>query len=279
GGEAASTGAIEPGRDIEDLQARAHAPSRGVRLKLDFQEGEFVIRAGPPGSEIHAEGDFDPRDYELTQETEAGDGIYDHKVTIRFHRKVPLLFFLVKGGFQDGANENKITVTIPEDLPTALSLNLSKGESHVDLGGLDLRELDAQMAMGDHNLRFSRPLQNELQKMELRTGMGDIDLEELGNARAHEVAIRGRMGDMRVDFGGDWPGAFSSRVNLTFGMGDCRVRIPRDVRLSPDSSATAFLGESTMRRELDEGGELPGDAPTVEIHASIRMGDLSVSKE
>lgn len=275
GGEGEATEGIQPGVDFEQLQ---NAQGRGrppVLLNIDLQEGEFEVRPGPPGSQIQVDGNFDPRDFELSQSTEEGSGEYEKEVTIRFRRKVPLLFFLLRGGFEDGQDMNKVTVTIPVDLPTALDLAISKGESDTDLGGLTLRSLNADLTMGEHDLTFSRPLQGELESASFRLSMGEVSVTRLGNARARQLTVRGRMGEMTADLGGDWPPGFTTRADLNFAMGECRLTVPERVRISPSSSVSMFLGESRSG-DLNEGGPQGPDAPEVEIHASAKLGEFRI---
>ena len=276
-GAAAESVGIVPGRDFEQLQAAQQRLALPVRLNISLEEGDFQIRPGPPGSDIRVEGNFDPRDYELSQEVEEGDDEYEHEVTIRFRRMVPFLFMLIRGGFDDGDEMNEITVYLPEDLPMALNLTLSKGESDTELGGLTLTALRAVLRMGDHELAVSSPIRGELQRADFRTSMGEITLRGLGNLRAHEIFIRGKMGEMRADLGGDWPAGFETRADLRFSMGEFRLSIPEEVRISPNSTSSMFLGESHSEALLEEGPSDP-DAPMIEIHASAKMGELRISR-
>lgn len=277
-GDGAAQEGIRPGVDFEQLQQQQAGGRRPVRLVLDLEEGEFDIRPGPPGSEIKAEGRFDPRDYELSQQTEEGGGEYDSEITIRFRRKVPLLFFLLRGGFDNQEHLNKITVRIPEDLPTALELRLSKGESNTDLGGLSLTELQANLTMGEHDLSVSRPIRGELEQADLSMSMGEVTVVRLGNIRARRLEIRGRMGEVRADMDGDWPAGFATRVDVSFSMGEFRLSVPRSVRIDPGSSASMFLGESYSGALHEEGPSDP-DAPVLEIHASAKMGEFRVTRD
>ena len=96
-----------------------------------------------------------------------------------------------------------------------------------------------------------------------------------GDDLAHN--IRGRMGEMTVDMGGDWLPGFSTRADVNFSMGECRLTIPENVRISPNSSASMFLGESHTAALHDEGPSDP-DAPTLEIHATAKMGEFRITR-
>ncbi len=277
GKETGPDAGILPGRDIEDLQTSLPRRPQAVTLNLDLEEGDFEIRPGPPGTDIQVEGFFDPHDYELTQEAEeSGEG---REITIRFRRKVPFLFHLLRGGFtEDGSHDkNRVLVQIPEDLPTALNLVLSRGESNIELGGLSLTALKADLSMGEHDVTVSRPVQEELERVDFHTGMGEIHLNQLGNIRARQITISGRMGELSADLGGEWAPGFTTRADLSFAMGECRISVPPGVRISPDSTTSIFLGES-RDEATGEGQPQDPNAPTLEIHASSKMGELSIRR-
>jgi hypothetical protein len=149
--EEGAGGTVTPGVDLPEFAARAYTSERPLRLRLELEEGEFVIEPGPPGSALKAEGFFDPRDYELTQEVN-DEGDLGREVTIRFRRKRSVFILFFRGH----DNQNEVRVSIPRGVPTALMLQLSKGESRTELGGLTLTDLHGNLRMGEHEVSFRR---------------------------------------------------------------------------------------------------------------------------
>jgi len=263
--------AVVPGRDLEEMAQAAGASYKPLRLDLDLSEGHFIILPGPPGSDLKVEGEFDPRDYELTQETE-DLGEEGRQVSIRFRGKSFFRLF-----FNRGRNPNRLTIHIPQEVPTALHLRLGKCQSDIDLGGLRLTELEARLHMGEHEVGFSRPIAGELPRARFHTGMGQIHLNNLGNARAREYYLKGSMGEFRADFDGEWLPGFQSKAECRFSMGDMVVRVPRGVRLSKDSRARVALGEARTVRSEEEPED--PNAPILQVNASASMGEIRVIQE
>ena len=85
------------------------------------------------------------------------------------------------------------------------------------------------------------------------------------------------MGEMTADMGGDWLPGFTTRADVNFSMGECSLSIPENVKISPNSSSSMFLGESRTGALHEEGPTDP-NAPTIEIHASAKMGEFRVSR-
>jgi len=265
-------GPQSPGRDLPALDAdrKGRADLEPVHVVLDLSEGNFTIQPGPPGSGVKVDGKFDPGTYSLAQE-ESRDGEGRRQLTVSFRRRVP--FFLIM--FGDHHPHNEINITLPESVPTALDLHLSRCDSHVDLGGLTLTDLEARMSMGDQDLNFSRPLAGKLAHAAFRFSMGDTKVRGLGNALPASLELHGSMGDVRVSFDGAWPP--SSRISAVarMSMGDFRIVVPRNVRLNSHSSIA--FGDSDVPR----GESQPTDetAPELELQTHASMGDLSVKHD
>lgn len=270
-GPSSSPGPVAAGRDLPEI-AKRESPESGskpVHLSLDLAEGEFTIEPGPPGTDIKVDGLFDPKSYELSQTTEEGDS--GREVRIGFRRKTPFFFLL----FGNQHPENKLTISLPVGVPIALNLSLAKCESHIELGGLTLTDLQARLAMGDHSVDFQRPVVGRLENARMRLSMGDIKVRGLGNAHPENLQLHGSMGDIRVSFDGDWPAGGKMAANARMSMGDFRVTIPRGIRVK--SSSTLVFGDS-RRRGMNNQPEDP-NAPLLELQTHASMGDLTIIQE
>ena len=178
-----------------------------VRLEIELQDGSFEIVPGPPGTDVQVDGAYAKSYYELIEEQSAADASGGPTTSIRLRptsSSLVRMMATVKAGRDSTRQPNKLTVAIPAGLPIALTLRVSQGESRIDLGGLTLAELEADLSMGDHRLGFGQPLAEELQLVRVSGRMGNIELDHLGNARAHELRASSSMGSFTADLGGVW---------------------------------------------------------------------------
>ena len=263
-------------RDAGAHAAAAANLDQPLRVEIELEEGEFEVRSGPPGTGVQVVGAYAKAYYELTERhTPAGEPGGPATVI----RLRPTQSFVVRllgstlGG-HDGAH-NALTVTIPRDVPIALSLRLRTGETRTDLGGLILTDLDAELSMGEHRLDFSEPLAGRPHRIRVAGGMGEIRLERFGNAGPRELDVEGRMGSLTVDLGGDWPLGAVADVSLDGAMGEFRLDIPNTVRIAPDSNASNVLGTTSQ----PPAGSDPGpEAPLVRLHLTNAMGETRVRR-
>ena len=266
-----------PPERLPVIRAGMTSASEGHRLEVELQDGRFEVVAGEPGGTIEINGEIAGNYYELVEEragTDGGGPVTAIRLRPTTNSLVRMMASL--GGSGPSAQVNRLTVTIPPHRQIALVLRVARGESRIDLGGLMLSDLDAELSMGQHRLRFGAPLAAEISHVRIDGSMGDIELEGLGNARARTLSASSRMGSFTVDLSGAWREEGVSEVTLEHAMGELRLRIPTSVRLSPESCASTRFGETD---QIDRRGETADTRmPVVRLDVSTLMGETRISR-
>src|SRR5262245_51824814 len=249
------------------------APNEPMQLNVELQEGTFDIKPGEPNGRVQVEGKFSEALYELTQETETRNGT--PRTTIRFRSKAPGWARFLAGIGRDDNDRPRLTLLIPPAVPIDLSLNISMGESRIDLGGLTLSDLGLDLSMGNHEVDFRQPVVDGVTRLRLSARMGNVSVENLGNARAKSVDASGSMGNLTADLGGDWRPGSEAELSFTQSMGEVRVNVPTKVRLEAD-----------VRDSDGQKHDVPGDdaetkdpkAPMIKMRVSSSMGQARVTR-
>jgi hypothetical protein len=247
-------------------------PAAG-KIILDLEEGDFLVEPGPAdlsGEGLRVEADYDSGLFDLQESYEVqDDGTWTYRLS--FESKVAWYRRLWVG---DQDIRNKVRLIIPRGHPMEISGAIRKGQSRVELGGLWLTEVDLKTTMGDHRVSFSEPLPQPLNWLRLEGGMGEADFRGLGNAGPAKAYIESKMGEMRVDLGGEW--RQDSVVDVKFSMGECRIIAPHNVHLKVDRAGVT-MGERSLRN-LEPSEILPEDAPTLTLRADTSMGELRIER-
>lgn len=241
-----------------------------LRLNIDLEEGDFIIRPGPPAGQVQVEGTYAEGLYELTESHDTAGTGGGPRTTIRFRSKAPAWARMIGGIGSGSGNRPTVTVTIPEGAPIDLSLRVTMGESRVDLGGLTLTALGLDLSMGNHEVDFSKPVVEGLRRVTLNGRMGNISVENLGNARAQAIDASGSMGNLTADLGGAWQPGAGADLSFTHSMGELTVNVPRQVRL--EANVSGSNGEATSRPEGGEETAGPA-APVIRLCMSTSMGE------
>ncbi len=248
-------------------------------VTLDLAGADFTVRPGRAGGRIEISGHEGRADFKVKRKVYTReDGVAVEKVRIRprhgFSRFMEAVF--TSATFEEMRPE--LAVSIPSGVPMDLTLNVRRGESDVDLGGLSLSGLRVEMTTGEFHLAFSRPLETSPESLRLRASRGEFDLEGLGNARARDLLFKGSMGEFHLAFDGEWPGVREANARIRASMGELNVRIPGDVRLAGDSLTRAFMGESGKGRLRAMRGEGPEAGPELRLDVRILMGETNVRR-
>ena len=261
----------------EQLAAEGLTQSTGVpagspvSVTLRLEEGNFTVKAGPVGSGVKVEGNYDTGAYELKQEfkqDESGAPAY----YLSFRPRYSLLRrVLTEGGVQFDDDDNKITVWLPRGVPISLDLQSSKGHSSVELGGLALTRAVLNVRMGEHHVSVGEVNPIEMTSLDINAGMGEVEFLDLGNLRAESISIFTKMGESEVDLGETI--LRDTKMYVLHKMGELTIGLPRDARIRARSSV--FLGDGAENPSTPEGEKA---GPVLDLTTSMTMGELSFRK-
>jgi hypothetical protein len=152
---------------------------------------------------------------------------------------------LVGGRDVDGG---EMRLSLSRAVPLDLTLDLGAVEADLDLSGLRLEALTVSTGASETRLRFDTLNVARMRSMDLQVGAASFSASGLANANAELVRVKGGVGDVELDFGGQW----TRDVDLTVEMalGSVRVRVPREVgvRVEHDRFLSSFDHEGMTRR-------------------------------
>jgi hypothetical protein len=242
-----------------------------LRLTINLEDGNFTVRPGPPGAQVHVEGTYAQGLYELVEDRDDTGG----RTTIRFRSKAPAWARLLSGVSTNSGTRPELTVVIPTGVPIDLSLRVGQGESRIDLGGLTLTDLGLEVAMGNHQIDFKEPVVRGLRRARLNASMGNVSIDHLGNARAERIDAAGSMGNLSVDLGGDWQKDTETDLSFRHSMGELTLNVPTQVRLTADVSSSQG---KTDNRSADARETQDPAAPRLRVRVSTSMGDSHISR-
>jgi hypothetical protein len=246
-----------------------------LRLTIELAEGKFTIEPGPAGSQVQVEGTYAEGLYDLEEKHDT-DQANRARTTIRFRSKAPIWARVLAGIGNDRQGQPEMTVHIPSGVPINLSLRIGMGESRIDLGGLTLTELGLDLSMGNHELDFREPVVEGLRRLRLNASMGNISIDNLGNARAQSIDTSGSMGNLTADLGGAWQPGADANLSFNHSMGELRLRVPSEVRL--EANVTNSQGGQTENRSSGDGETTDPAAPVLRVRVSTSMGESRITR-
>lgn len=150
------------------------------------------------------------------------------------------------------AEESALDLRLSPRVPTRLELKVGAAEGRLELGGLSLTDVRVSTGATDTELAFEEPNRVEMERLAVEAGAAAFRASGLGNARAREISFRGGMGDVALDFTGDW--SRDTRASVEMAMGSLRLVVPRSlgVRIHREGFLTSVDAPGFLNTE--DGG-------------------------
>ena len=234
------------------------------RIELDLSMATFELIAGRPGEPIRLEADYNQAKFKLQPTFEETDDGWVYRLEFG---KRGLFSPIIQ--FEDG--DNVIRLTVPRGMPLSLEGEIGVGETIMELGGLAIDEIQLEVGVGSHRLRFDEPLAAPMGSFVLDGSIGEVHVYDLGNASPSDVRVESSIGELFVGLDGAWQR--DCRVRVSGGLGESRVELPTGVNVNVER-ASVGLGEANRPRVHDR--TFIEGAPTVTVAVSGGIGEVTV---
>ena len=118
----------------------------------------------------------------------------------------------------------------------------------IDLGGIRLTRLAISTGASQTLIDISEPNSETMSRASMEIGAADFTVRNLGNLNTREIEIDAGIGDIELDFSGDW--RQDADVSVDMGLGSLVLRFPRGlgVRLEKDTFLTSLDSEGLVKR-------------------------------
>ena len=233
------------------------------RVELELKFGQFYVEPAEPGAPPSVEARFDEENFRLEERLQTRpDGSWVYRVSFDKRKSI----------FSTNEADNRVTVRLPRDRFFELVGDLGMGESRLDLGGLAMTRIGLEAGMGSHSVHFSDPLTRPLESLTLKSSMGEVLLNRVGNASPARLDVGHRMGKLELDLRGQWQN--DSRISGRLTMGELRYRAPDYVNIDA-SGVRATMGERFVDPEI-RGRDADPALPTLKLEGSVFMGSIDV---
>lgn len=175
-----------------------------------------------------------------TLELGAGDPGLLYRATMRYDAEAfePELHYRsgrLKLGLEDvrvrGRNirAGELDVMLGPDVPVDLQLEFGAARANVDLTDLRVRGLRLATGASETVLRISESNPIVCEQVDLDVGAAKFQAFGLGNLNSPHLTFSGGVGDVTLDFTGEWTDDMTARIRM--GLGSLTIRVPRGLGL------------------------------------------------
>jgi hypothetical protein len=136
--------------------------------------------------------------------------------------------------------KTRLNLRLNPNIPIALRGKTGVGESHIDLGGMKVRELDLRNGVGETRVSMLSPNRITCDRANIENGVGSLKMTGLGNLAFRQLTFQGGVGGSELDFSGDWREQGDIRIDV--GVGGVQLRVPRSIGAEVQASKTFLSG-------------------------------------
>ena len=231
------TGAAEAQdwRTVTSFRQRAEESRMDVHVR--YGAGRLLIGPSPAGSELYRVGlrydsdVFDPITEYSSGRLEVGVEGTGRSIKLR------------------NSDAGELDLRLSPDVPLDLDLEFGAVEADLELGGLRIARLEIETGASETEVRFSRPNGTECERLAISMGAAALEVEGLGHANCAAIDVDGGVGDITLDFSGDW--LRSMEADITMALGSLTLIVPSDVgvRVERETFLTGFDGSRFGKRD------------------------------
>ena len=238
--------------------ARAVGGTERLEVRVRYGAGHFRVRPGDPGALYDVRLEYDASQFEPVLDF---DGERLEVGTESRGRNIKV---------KDDAGE--LTLELSRTVPTELTLEFGAVRAALDLGGMTLTSLDLQTGASETTVDFSAPNLTRMRRAELQVGAADFQALNLGNLNADRLEFSAGVGEVVLDFGGDW--SRDLEVDVAMGLGSLEMHIPEGigVRLNKDSFLTSLDAPALVKdgdRYYSENWDEAERRMTIDVDAAF----------
>jgi len=131
----------------------------------------------------------------------------------------------------------RLRLGLSREVPASLRLEVGAAEALLELGGIPLTGFVYRTGASSTEITFDSPNPSRMERMELAAGAAEFEVSGLGNAGFEAFEFEGAVGDVTLDFTGEWTHDASAEISV--GLGALHLVLPREVGVRLEK--TGFL--------------------------------------
>jgi hypothetical protein len=222
------------------------ALTTGAFSKVVTQEEKFTIKAEKlsidlaiDGGSIHVLPSKDERECRISMNYPKDKCSVDVRYNdTRGNLDVTIDF---KKWNMEGEDSPNLILEIPNGPEVSLTAHIKAGETDFELGDIKLVDFQLRHWAGETTINFAEPNRTVMRSFDVNVKIGELTIENLGNARFEEGEINSGIGELHVDFSGQLVEKCVTRIDLD--LGETTLILPDDVGAKLRVSKFLFLSE------------------------------------
>ena len=180
--------------------------------------------------------------------------------------------------WDDVKNEWELIFTT--EVPMEFNLDLGLGECEMDLSKILLTDVDFDIGLSELYLEFNKPNKQQLDRMKIDTGLGEVKIKGLLNANFEEFVFSGGLGSSELYFTGENSRVCEAKIEVGLGSLEIYLQAGLPVKVISESSFLSSINIEDMkkiRKGVHVSRDWDEDAPNrLILTLEVGLGSITV---
>lgn len=241
-----------------------------LNVEIQFAAGHLVVGRDETGMLYRAKIVYDEEAYEPLLDYSAAE------------RSLLVGVDGIKGARNHDHEHDKqsLRLDVSPKVPVRFDIKFGAAQAELDLGGLNLTGAEINTGATDATVRFSTPTTGRCGDLTIHVGAAAFKAEQLGNSRCERLEFMGGVGDLTLDFTGDWGSQPRPRADISVGLGSLTLRLPRDIGVQIDIARVFSTFDQAGMIKRDGAYYSPNfDSAATKLRLSVKSALGSVNVE
>jgi hypothetical protein len=120
----------------------------------------------------------------------------------------------------------------------------------MDMTDLQVKQFRLHGGVGRTEVSFDHPVKEPLTNFEVESGVGNLTIRGLGNARVERLRVNGGVGRTEIDFSGDLKDTRPD-TEINVGVGQVRLLLPREAGITIEAEGSFLSNISAPSFDKD----------------------------
>ena len=136
------------------------------------------------------------------------------------------------GRFRGGnRQQSDLNLKLNDGVPLDLDFSTGVSESHLDMTDLQIKQFRLRGGVGKTEVSFDHPVKQAISRFDIDSGVGNLSIRGLGNARVERLQVNGGVGRTELDFSGDLKDT-NPDTEIDVGVGQVHLLLPREASIT-----------------------------------------------
>jgi len=256
--------------DMQSLkESRPVGNAKELRVRVNYDVGSFEVRSSKGGDLFGINLDYDA-----------------HRTTPKFDfnensdRAEMNLSMDTHMGFNHSKNGSDLNIKLNDAIPLDLDFATGVSDSHLDMTDLDITQFRLRGGVGKTEVSFDHPVEKAMSSFDIESGVGNLTIRGLGNARVERLKVDGGVGRTELDFTGDLKDTrIDTEINV--GVGQVRLLLPKEagITIEAEGSFLSNISAPSFEKDNHTYTHRAPDGSATQIRIRVRSGVGGVTVE